>query len=550
MAQITPSQSLQQQLREDRQREALDRLEERNEQQPELEPSSFDDVTVPDGLRLEGLRIEGVLPENAAGLEDLLRSWVGLEVDQQALREIRAEILQWYVDRDQLVAVQFPPQDVSAGVLIVRVLESLLGGVRVNPDLEHHLKDGIALRYISSAVPLGTVIRPGKLESALLKLNDLAGVEVRARLEAGQLPGTTDVVLDVRDGDRHNVVLDVNNYLNRFSGAVRTAAEFSASNSSGRGGRIWVKPSWWGNAQGTGTAPLAAGFKLPIGSDGLQLGFTANYSEYRVLDELYDLDLNGTTFGGDLSLIQPLWRRPDRSMFLSLGGSYFSFDDYLGDLEIDEKEAGVARVSLVSIHRDRFLGVGINTVIAGVSAGSVDLSGNSLYEAFDDLTAQVQGGYLKGTLLYRREQQFDARWGMRLLLSGQLAPQNLDGFEQCGLGWPSGVRAYPPGEGSSTNCLVGQLDVSYQAKPWLKLVSFADAGFGERWVDTFPGSITPNTYSLFGAGLGFDLAVHEDVLINVRAAFPLGENSLYDSGLDADGYDPAVRVWAGLKVLL
>jgi len=44
--------------------------------------------------------------------------------------------------------------------------------------------------------------------------------------------------------------------------------------------------------------------------------------------------------------------------------------------------------------------------------------------------------------------------------------------------------------------------------------------------------------------------VHEDVLINVRAAFPLGENSLYDSGLDADGYDPAVRVWAGLKVLL
>ena len=550
-AQITPSQSLQQQLQDDQKRDTLERLDGRDEQQqPVLEASPFINVTVPDGLRLEGLRIEGVLPENAAGLEQLLQPWVGVEVNQAALRQMRAEILRWYGDRDQLVAVQFPAQDVKGGVLIVRILESRLGGVRVNDKLKHHLSDAIALSYISSAVPLGTVIRPGKLESALLKLNDLAGVEVRARLEPGQLPGTTEVVLDIRDGDRHNVVLDVDNYLNRFSGAIRTSVEFNASNPLGRGGRLWVKPSWWGNAQGTGTAPIMAGFKMPIGSDGLQLGLTANYSEYRVLDELYDLDFNGATFGSDLSLVQPLWRRPDRSLLLSLGGSYFSFDDYVGDLEIDDKQAGVARASIVSINRDRFLGVGINTLIAGVSVGSVDLSGNSDYEAFDELTAQVQGGYWKGTLLYRREQQFDSLWGLRLLLSGQFSGQNLDGFEQCGLGWPNGVRAYPPGEGSSTNCVVGQLDVSYRLKSWLKLVGFADAGWGERWVNTFPGSISPNSFSLFGGGLGFDLSVQENVLVNLRAAFPFGENSLYGNGLDADGYNPSVRVWAGLKVLL
>ena len=550
-AQITPSQSLQQQLQDDQKRDTLERLDGRDEQQqPVLEASPFINVTVPDGLRLEGLRIEGVLPENAAGLEQLLQPWVGVEVNQAALRQMRAEILRWYGDRDQLVAVQFPAQDVKGGVLIVRILESRLGGVRVNDKLKHHLSDAIALSYISSAVPLGTVIRPGKLESALLKLNDLAGVEVRARLEPGQLPGTTEVVLDIRDGDRHNVVLDVDNYLNRFSGAIRTSVEFNASNPLGRGGRLWVKPSWWGNAQGTGTAPIIAGFKMPIGSDGLQLGLTANYSEYRVLDELYDLDFNGATFGSDLSLVQPLWRRPDRSLLLSLGGSYFSFDDYVGDLEIDDKQAGVARASIVSINRDRFLGVGINTLIAGVSVGSVDLSGNSDYEAFDELTAQVQGGYWKGTLLYRREQQFDSLWGLRLLLSGQFSPQNLDGFEQCGLGWPNGVRAYPPGEGSSTNCAVGQLDVSYRLNSWLKLISFADAGWGERWVNTFPGSISPNSFSLFGGGLGFDLSLRNDVLVNLRAAFPFGENSLYGNGLDADGYNPSVRVWAGLKVLL
>jgi len=93
-AQITPSQSLQQQLQDDQKRDTLERLDGRDEQQqPVLEASPFINVTVPDGLRLEGLRIEGVLPENAAGLEQLLQSWVGVEVNQAALRQMRAEIL-------------------------------------------------------------------------------------------------------------------------------------------------------------------------------------------------------------------------------------------------------------------------------------------------------------------------------------------------------------------------------------------------------------------------------------------------------------------------
>ena len=50
--------------------------------------------------------------------------------------------------------------------------------------------------------------------------------------------------------------------------------------------------------------------------------------------------------------------------------------------------------------------------------------------------------------------------------------------------------------------------------------------------------------------MGFDLALSQQALVNVRVAFPLGQNSLYSNGLDADGYDAPVRVWAGLKVLM
>jgi len=160
---------LQQQLREDSQKEKLEQLEdlERKQQNPSINPITEEEMGNID-FYLEGIRVEGVLPENILGVESLLSKWIGLKVDNTGLRKIRAEILQWYASQDQLVAVQFPVQNLANGILEIRILESLLGGVRVNQDLKHYLKDSVALSYVTSAVPLGKVIRPGKLESAVL----------------------------------------------------------------------------------------------------------------------------------------------------------------------------------------------------------------------------------------------------------------------------------------------------------------------------------------------------------------------------------------------
>lgn len=550
-AQILPSESLQQQIQEERLRQQIDTLERRDEKDAAPLVLPGQEFVIPSSeFVLRGLRLEGVRHENAADLEAFLVGWIGRAMDQVSLQQLRQSILRWYSERDQLVVVTFSALDAEHGVLTIQVTEALLGAVAVDGRLQHHLNNALAMRYVTASVPLGSVIRPGKLESAILKLNDLAGISVRARLVAGTLPGTSDLILEIEDTDRHRLVLDVDNYLNRFSGSLRTALLAEGANPFGRGARFWVLPSWWGNAQGTGTAPVSAGLEMPLSADGLSMSASANYGEYRLLDSFYDDNINGSTFAGQASVIQPLWRRRDRSLFVQIGGGYYAFNDNLASLQIDNKQAGVGRLSLIGMNRDNWFGVAVNTLVLGISAGSVDLSGNQIYQAFDALTANVQGGYVKGSLLYLRQQQFDQRWGARLQLIGQVAGENLDGFEQCGLGWPNGVRAYPPGEASSSNCLVGQLDLNVQLNEWLTLVGFVDGGLGQRWVDPFPGALTPNGYGLAGGGVGFDLGRPQQWMVNLRAAFPFGANTLNDNGLDVDGFDPAARVWAGLRLWL
>ena len=52
---------------------------------------------------------------------------------------------------------------------------------------------------------------------------------------------------------------------------------------------------------------------------------------------------------------------------------------------------------------------------------------------------------LKLNLLLNRYQMFrNSPWSLELLAQGQLAFANLDSVEKMSLGWPNGIRAYPP----------------------------------------------------------------------------------------------------------
>lgn len=549
-AQITPSQSLQQRIQEDQLRLRLIESEdsERDDDQPLIRMDSEGSTIGPEPFTLRKLELETGLPD-VRGLQQQLQHWIGSTIDGEARQRIQEAIAAWYRRRDLLVAVNFSVVDSTGGNLRIDIAPLRLTAVEVNREIPHRLKDGRAIETVLAAAPLGTALRPGKLESALLKLNDLWGIRVRGRLRPGPEADSRTLVLDVSDSDRNGVLLELDNYLNPYVGTMRLLATLSSANNLGSGERVWLNPSWWGGAQGTGTAPLQLGVDWPLGFDGLLMSASANAGSYRLFNT-GETSYTGETAGVSLSALQPLWRRDDQSLWLRLSGEGVHFRDDRDRLNIDDKQGAVARASLIATGNDQLLGEGYNTLVLGGSFGTINLAGNRNYQRFDQLSTRVEGSYGALNLNLIREQVFSRRWSARWMLVGQWAITNLSGYEQCGLGWPNGVRAYPPGENSSSSCLVSQLDLNLRLQPWLKLVGFADLGWGERWRHPFPGSLKPNSYALAGAGFGLDLGRANRWLIVLRAAFPIGGNPAEGTFIDLEARHPTPRLWAGLQLWL
>lgn len=551
LAQITPSQSLQQRLQEDQLRLRLLELEDDDavdDSAPLIQGAPQGPLTWSGSLELRRLELQGTLPEIEA-LEQSLQGWIGRRIEAEQLREIQRAIEAWFWQRDQVVGIHRIAADPEQGVLTLAIAPLTLAAVTVDPSNAHQFNEPRAIGFVTAAVPLGTALRPGKLESALLKLNDLWGVQVRGRLQSGADANTRILVLELADLKRQSVLLEVDNYLNRYVGTVRTLATWSSANNLGRGERFWLNPSWWGSGQGTGTAPLQWGLDWPVGLDGLLFSASANAGRYRLVNT-GEVLYTGETGGVSLSLQQPLWRRDARSLWLRLSTEGFHFRDERNRLNLDDKQGGVLRASLVGTSSDQFWGQGNTTLVLGGSFGSINLNGNSTFKQFDQFTTRLQGDYGALNLSLLRQQVFSENWSASWLLLGQMAATNLSGYEQCGLGWPNGVRAYPPGENSSSSCLVSQLDLIWRWKPWLKLVGFADVGWGERWRQPFRGSLQPNTYSLAGAGVGIDLGRVSRWLVSLRAAFPIGGNPAQSSLIDLEASSPSPRLWAALQLWL
>ena len=64
----------------------------------------------------------------------------------------------------------------------------------------------------------------------LLELNELMGVEVTTVLKPGDLPGTSDLVMDVTESRPYTVSFDSDNFGSRYTGPVRFGLSMSYAN--------------------------------------------------------------------------------------------------------------------------------------------------------------------------------------------------------------------------------------------------------------------------------------------------------------------------------
>lgn len=508
------------------------------------QPAEQEDT--PKAPPIKGVDLEGARLFPPSELERLRQEWVGKPATDTALLAIQ-EVISDYYEKAKLLAMAGKPSLNSAGVVFVPVVEARLGAVTVSNN-RSPIRTGWAVATVLTSIGINREVRLDKLESALLKLNDLGGVVAKATLEPGDDPGTTDIVLSLDSRDQVLGEINLNNHVTEYTGPYQAQGNVGLQGLLGKGEIFSFDGAYSGNIDWYGSRRLSANGSIPLTPGGLNWVGSYSWSDYRLLQEFSSDQYLGSFTAGNIGLSQILWRRPRANLSMRLIGEVNLFDDYVTGIQYSDRTNWIGRLTFNGDKEDKlFGGTGLNNAILTISVGNLSKNADG-ENALDEATMGAAGTWGKVNLIASRYQMFKkSRWSLELFGQAQGAFKNLDSAEKMSLGWPNGVRAYPPGEAAGDSGLAGQFTARYQIAKNLVLKGFVDGGYIWKWTNWFDLAEGDRGLGLWGPGLGAEWGTRGDVLVSVDVAFPMGENTYRADGLDSDGNNPDARVWVSVR---
>lgn len=511
---------------------------------PEAAPGTTGD---PAGPRFEVLHFElqGATLLPLQTLQDALAPWRGRPLHFADLQAAQRRIVSVYREHGWFVRAGLPEQDITEGTVVVQVLEGRFARLGV-------LDDGRRTRgeFIAAMVARG--LEPdqpyalARLERGLLLANDLPGVYVDGVLQAGQSPGSSDLILQVDDGPLLDGSIAVGNDGSRYTGRAQAIARMTLDNPSGYGDQLGATFMRGGELRYAG-----ASYSLPLGASGLRgnLGYTT--LDYRLGKEFEMLQAEGGSRQQRASLGYPLQRSEAWNLDLELAWARRLQDDAsLGeDLRRRRLQDLTLSLSGDALHRGGGGGHSAWIVDIGHGRARLELPGDFL---FDAQGAGVHGRYSLARVELRHDRWLHPDWYLRARLNSQWADGNLDSSQQFVLGGPAGVRGYPVNEAAGDSGAVVQLELHRLfATPGggeLDGYLFVDGGSIRQRQDPWDPWATdiPNRYQLAAAGLGLRWT-RRGFTATVAAGAPLGDNPGGLDGGNQDGTGRGPQLWFNLR---
>jgi hemolysin activation/secretion protein len=488
-------------------------------------------------ITVRTLRITGaqVFPE--AELLALTGFTPGSELSLADLQAMAARITDHYRGNGYFVAQAYlPAQDIADQSVTIAVSEGRLGAVQLRNQT--NLSDRVALNALGS-LDRGDLIAVRPLESGLLLLSDIPGVNVSSTLVPGATVGTSDLVVDLTPGRRVTGSVDLDNGGNRYTGAWRLGATVNVNNPLGLGDVASLRLL----SSGPGLNYARASYQLQVGRG--TAGIAYSYLDYELRKEFASLGAHGTAQIASVYGRYPVLRSRNDNLYLQLAFDAKTFEDHVDAVPSSvDRKSGVLMASVFGDHRDSFGGGGFSSYFLTWSTGDLDIQ-TPVARALDASTARTNGHFDKLSFHAMRVQRLGGPFSLYAGIGGQLASKNLDVSEKMSLGGMNGVRAYPEGEAYADEgyllTLEGRVDLPPlpQAIPGaVQLVAFVDTG--TVTINKNPWAPGDNRRTLSGAGVGVNWAQTDNFLMRAFYARKLGS----EDALSAP--DKSGRFWVQL----
>ena len=498
-----------------------------------IEPSTTPATPASDAAKItvNSLQVTGarVFPE--AELLALTGFKPGSELSLGDLRAMALTITQRYRSAGYFVAQAYlPAQEIKDGAVTIAVIEGQYGKVAVRN--QSNLSDDLVQSQLGG-LNSGDTVAIAPLESRLLLLSDIPGVNVTSTLAPGASPGTSDLIVDIAPGRRVTGSIDADNAGNRYTGEYRLGATVNLNNAAGRGDVASLRVL----TSGSGLNYARASYQMQFGK--ATAGVAYSWLGYELGREFSYTGATGTAKVASIYGSYPLIRSRNTNLYAGLAFDHKTFQDKnpidLG-MPVADKKSQVLTASLRGDHRDSLGGGGLSGYSLAWSAGNIDLQTPELQER--DALAQTSGHFNKLGFSAMRLQSVTDSVSLYAGINGQVASKNFDVSEKMELGGMYGVRAYPAGEAYADQGYVLTLEARLrlptpdQFPGQMQLIGFIDTGSVTTHKN--PWDAGDNRRTLSGAGVGLNWSDTNNFLVRALYARKLG-NEAATSAPDKSG---------------
>ena len=429
----------------------------------------------------EGLRVS---PDE---LSRVLARHVGQPLSPSRIAAIQSDIAALYQDKGYpFIAVSTPPQNVTEGILHLRVLEFRVGRLEARPlDTSDEVRAGLRLG------PGDPVYLP-RLQEDLLWLNRTPFRNTEASFRPGGQRGETDLLLETRRSRSVQGYVGAGNTGSESTGWNRVFAGVQAGGPLLGNGmaayQFTISPEDIGNQADRGYLSHALQGSLPITARS-EADLTVNWVQTHQAVDVFNIE--GTVaeaaigYGIALSDLMdaPL---PPSDVRLGIEArrqvSVVDFDDIRVNSTAYNVYQAVIGYSMTSYGRR---GASQFEAAFRVSPGDLDdaNSDERMRLVTQGRMASARYAYLNATLRSRRDLTGgDSVSGLvRVQATGDALPRT----EQMGLGGQGGSRAFSYDDGASDQAAVVQAEYQFQPiglsarGPELRTSAFFDAAWGE-----------------------------------------------------------------------
>jgi len=245
----------------------------------------------------------------------------GKDVNMNILNAIANEVVAVYATEGYLlVRVFVPNQEIKDATVEMVISEGRINKVLVQGNKKLSTEK---FQQRMKMVQDEAVLKEQTLERVLLELNELMGVEVTTVLKPGDLPGTSDLVMDVTESRPYTFSFDSDNFGSRFTGPVRFGLSMSYANIFTLGDQFatrWTRSEY-------GQDSYTPFYTVPINSYGTRMKLSYTFLENELKDKLEYLAAGGSLTSVGLELSHLMHKSQTASFSVRTGLDLKSFEN-------------------------------------------------------------------------------------------------------------------------------------------------------------------------------------------------------------------------------